>query len=341
MRASSSRRYSIHVSPISLANGQSKVKVATTRLLAHAGFCLATLVIVIMGWTSYVASSNEAESARRVSQSQNIRQELVGVEALIERTESAQRGYLLSAVEVFPVERNEAFVELEKAIVSFRNLTLVDSQEQRLRALQSLILARQTSMREDELKRRAGDMQATEINTAADAGRDARRQMLALTKAMKRAELSSLPLHRALATRSRNTELGVRIAATVFGFIALILGYLGFVLQLRARGESKPIPAPTPAKVEFSQERPEIDLREIESPRVFDTHLQAADPTISELDDELVQLGLFGDDAMATKLDLARAYRDMGDPDSARSILEQVTREADASQTDDARTLRK
>jgi len=215
------------------------MKGATTRWLAHASFWLATLGIVTMGWTLYVASTNEAESSRRVSHSQNIRQRLVGIEALIERRESVQRGYLLSGVEAFPVERNKVFAKLEKAILSVRNLTTEDSQQQRLRTLRSLNLARQIRMSVDEGKRRAGAMQVSDINDASAAGREVRRQMLALTKAMKREEYSWLRAHRVAASRRHNSELSVLIAAALFGLIVLIPGYLGFVLQSRAREQTE------------------------------------------------------------------------------------------------------
>ena len=42
---------------------------------------------------------------------------------------------------------------------------------------------------------------------------------------------------------------------------------------------------------------------------------------------------------VGTKLDLARAYMDMGDPDGARSILEEVLSEGNASQKQEAQRL--
>ena len=42
---------------------------------------------------------------------------------------------------------------------------------------------------------------------------------------------------------------------------------------------------------------------------------------------------------VGTKLDLARAYMDMGDPEGARSILEEVLVEGSASQKAEARRL--
>ena len=56
--------------------------------------------------------------------------------------------------------------------------------------------------------------------------------------------------------------------------------------------------------------------------------------------DELVTEGEFGDeDDVATKLDLAKAYVDMGDEDGARSILEEVVAEGSDSQRGDAENI--
>jgi pilus assembly protein FimV len=48
---------------------------------------------------------------------------------------------------------------------------------------------------------------------------------------------------------------------------------------------------------------------------------------------------LDGADEVTTKLDLARAYIDMGDPDGARSILEEVLEEGDDTQKNEAEGL--
>ncbi|PIV32689.1 MAG: hypothetical protein COS34_11780 [Lysobacterales bacterium CG02_land_8_20_14_3_00_62_12] len=59
-------------------------------------------------------------------------------------------------------------------------------------------------------------------------------------------------------------------------------------------------------------------------------------PAVAVIDNEFL-----GDDAVATKIDLARAYLDMGDSDGARSMLEEVISEGNASQRDEARELLK
>ncbi len=69
-----------------------------------------------------------------------------------------------------------------------------------------------------------------------------------------------------------------------------------------------------------------------ESPTVRDTLATAQMPQLSQL--EPVTMSEVG-----TKLDLARAYMDMGDPDGARNILQEVLAEGSASQKQEARRL--
>lgn len=103
----------------------------------------------------------------------------------------------------------------------------------------------------------------------------------------------------------------------------------------------QPAPAPAPAPVEaFKLDLPEIDFAALEEPKQAAARFEAPAPVAApSMDDELGDLGVFGDDAVATKLDLARAYMDMGDPDGARSMLEEVIGEGNAAQQDEARKL--
>jgi len=216
------------------------MKVTTTRWLAHTSFWLVTLIIVIMGWTLYRALTYEDESSGRVSHSQNVRQRLIRIDALIERAEFVQRGYLLSAIEVFPVERDEAFDKLEKAIASVRKLTRDSpSQQQRLGELEALVSTRHAAMHEAERMRRRGVLDAVQIDAAAAAGRRATKRMLQLTKALKLAERNSVLAQREATTYWHRIELRVLSAAAVLGLIVLIPGYLGFLLQSRAREQTE------------------------------------------------------------------------------------------------------
>lgn len=64
-------------------------------------------------------------------------------------------------------------------------------------------------------------------------------------------------------------------------------------------------------------------------------HTPAAAPPAARLDDDYFP----GEDAVGTKLDLAKAYMDMGDPEGARSMLEEVVAEGSDAQKAEAHRL--
>jgi pilus assembly protein FimV len=110
------------------------------------------------------------------------------------------------------------------------------------------------------------------------------------------------------------------------------------------RGADDDATAMMPAGDAATAVLPKIDFGEIdldvgsvsddsdESPTVRDTLATEQMPQLSQL--EPVTMSEVG-----TKLDLARAYMDMGDPDGARNILQEVLAEGSASQKQEARRL--
>jgi pilus assembly protein FimV len=80
------------------------------------------------------------------------------------------------------------------------------------------------------------------------------------------------------------------------------------------------------------------DLPPLESPKSTRYEPMEAAPAMKDaptLDDDFFS----GDDAIGTKLDLAKAYMDMGDPDGARSMLEEVVAEGNDAQKAEAHRL--
>jgi pilus assembly protein FimV len=69
-------------------------------------------------------------------------------------------------------------------------------------------------------------------------------------------------------------------------------------------------------------------------PEPLFTEAAAAAPVVERQDDIYV-----GEDAIGTKLDLAKAYLDMGDPEGAKSMLDEVLAEGNDAQRDEARRL--
>lgn len=111
-----------------------------------------------------------------------------------------------------------------------------------------------------------------------------------------------------------------------------------------------PAPAPAPsADTSFSFDLPPLDADPVrpgskaeasfEPPPLPDFDMP--DTTTVEVPAAEVSEDEFfaGEDAIGTKLDLAKAYLDMGDPDGARSMLEEVLAEGAPAQQDEARKL--
>ena len=99
-------------------------------------------------------------------------------------------------------------------------------------------------------------------------------------------------------------------------------------------GESAEAPAP-----ELDIDMDSVEPDAIEQENTLDFDLDSLDLGEEEAeagsgDGELADL-----DEVSTKLDLARAYIDMGDPDGARSILDEVIEEGSDEQKDEARGI--
>ncbi|MCW5577286.1 MAG: hypothetical protein KIS89_01470, partial [Dokdonella sp.] len=75
-------------------------------------------------------------------------------------------------------------------------------------------------------------------------------------------------------------------------------------------------------------------------PPLEDAHMAAEPEPVVEAASPAPVDDFFADaDAVATKLDLAKAYMDMGDPDGARSMLEEVASEGNETQKAEAQRL--
>ncbi len=131
----------------------------------------------------------------------------------------------------------------------------------------------------------------------------------------------------AIARAAAELDLGADSLATTDTFDGE-LGELDLSLDLDDLGEAEAADA-----ADSADELPEFDLPlgELE----LDT--SAGTATGVAFDEDLALLE--GSDETATKLDLARAYLDMGDLDGARDILEEVEQEGNATQREEAAAL--
>ena len=117
---------------------------------------------------------------------------------------------------------------------------------------------------------------------------------------------------------------------------------LGFDLDDTHLGTPPATPAHAAAKHEsFDFDLPPLDLdtpppvQPAHNGHDLHAHTPAAAPPAARLDDDYFP----GEDAVGTKLDLAKAYMDMGDPEGARSMLEEVVSEGSDAQKAEAHRL--
>jgi pilus assembly protein FimV len=99
-----------------------------------------------------------------------------------------------------------------------------------------------------------------------------------------------------------------------------------FDFSLIEAARTEAMPQPTPA-AEFSTQAHPMPNLAIDLDRVEAASSGTSTPMFE------------GEDAVGTKLDLARAYLDMGDPEGARSMLQEVLGEGNATQQAEARRL--
>jgi signal transduction histidine kinase/CheY-like chemotaxis protein/CHASE3 domain sensor protein/HPt (histidine-containing phosphotransfer) domain-containing protein len=211
------------------------LKASSTKLLAHLSFWLATLVMLVMGWTLYDASNNELESSRRVIHTQEVRQAIAEIDELVSRAESANRGFRLSGRDAFLLERDQSVAKIGDSIALVRKLTLDSAAQQgRLAELEKLIATRVSIMHEGGRLRPARPAARFARGAGARRGQDVSEKIHDLTIELRRQEFANLRTYRDEAEDRHQRELRLLVAAVVLGILVLIPGYLGFVLQSRA-----------------------------------------------------------------------------------------------------------
>lgn len=213
-----------------------RMKSSFLKFVAHFGFWLATLMMVIMGWTLYDTTVSQIESSRWVDHTQEVLQTIAEVNETVSRAESAQRGYLLSASDIFLTERDHAFAKVNNVVARLKTLTSDNPvQQRRLPELEKLILTRFAIMRENAALRRTAGIEVAKFRAASGVGQQASARIYDLTGQLRQEEQRLLESRQTDAEHRQKTGLLVLLASVLVGVIVLIPGYVGFILQRRAR----------------------------------------------------------------------------------------------------------
>lgn len=204
--------------------------------LAHIGFALAMLMMLVMGGTLYLISKNQIESSRWVSQTQEALQAVAEINGAISTAESAQRGYLLSGSEVFLVDRDQAIHKAKDATQRVKVLTADNPQQHEgMPILEELIAKRFAIMLDSE-----GQVPTLKPTQASlGIGKQTTDQIFAMTEALRQQEMGLLSERHANLERLQGNTLLVLIGSTLIGVLVLIPGYLGFSLKTRAHAQTE------------------------------------------------------------------------------------------------------
>jgi signal transduction histidine kinase/FixJ family two-component response regulator len=196
--------------------------------IAHFTFVGAAGAILTCAWVLYGANAPTTESTRWVSHTLEVIKAFHEVNAQISRAESAQRGYLLTTSDVYLAERDQALAAERVAVIAIKELTAGSKdQQRRVSQLEKLIAQRVSIMHENE---RRLPTEGTESLRAA-----ATKAISDLTNEMEQEEMRLLEVRRT-AERQRHEDTQIALfAAMVISLAVLIPGYLGFIVQSRAR----------------------------------------------------------------------------------------------------------
>jgi signal transduction histidine kinase/CheY-like chemotaxis protein/HPt (histidine-containing phosphotransfer) domain-containing protein len=204
--------------------------------IPHIAFAAAAAVILMFGWVLYGTSVRATESTRWVSRTLEVITTINEVDEQISRAEAAQRGYLLTTAETYLKERDQALAEESVAVTALKELTIDNQEQQRhVSQLEKLLARRLSIMHENERLQITEGTESVRIRIAAGLGRAAIKTIYDLTNDMEQEEMRLLEVRRA-AERQRHESTQVILFAAIFISVAVLIpGYLGFIVQSRAR----------------------------------------------------------------------------------------------------------
>ena len=209
-----------------------------TRYVAHIGFALAMLVILVMGGTLYAVSQSQLESSRWGNHSQEVLRALTDIDASVSAAESAQRGYLLSGNEIFLTERDRTIGKANTSVQFVKKMTMDNAKQRGKMPLLEDMVAKRFAIMHDDAGLRHIQGQAVDQTTAvSDIGKQTTEKVFEITEALRQEELDLLKLRHATAEHLQDITLFVLLGSTLIGMLVLIPGYLGFSHQARVRAQ--------------------------------------------------------------------------------------------------------
>ncbi len=212
------------------------MKLAGSRYLVHAGFWLATaLMLSAAAWTLYNTTTKFEIASASVAHTQGVLQDLGEINETVGSADAAQRSYLLSGAEWSLAVRNRALQGMEDAVARTKRETADNpAQQLRISVLERLIVMRRAIMDEGERLRATRKIDPVQARAAAGDALEISAKIYSVTAEMRHEEIGLLAQRTAEAELRQRTGIGVLVAALLIGVLILVPGYLGYLLQARA-----------------------------------------------------------------------------------------------------------
>ncbi len=201
--------------------------------LGPLGYIAAGLLVLGIGWSVYSMTASTQQSAQRVTRTLQVIDAITGIDALVSRAESAQRGFLLYGDDRYVRDREAALRQLRADLARVRGLVADGAAEPPgLAALDALVARRIEIMGRGERERRASGRSP---QPGASDGREVTGQIYTATQRLRNEQLQHLQERQGEERRRFDLTLWLVVAAAAICLLVIVRSYVAFLRQARER----------------------------------------------------------------------------------------------------------
>jgi PAS domain S-box-containing protein len=206
------------------------------RQATNLGFAVAILLLAWVGWRAYRDSLESRTSARWVTHTYRVLENLHALVSSLQDAERGQRGYVISGKDEYLQPYRRSVTEVESRLTGLRNLTADNpAQQERLKVLAGITARRVASLERTLSIRRAQGRDSALARILAGHGQALMDSARGTIAEMQSAEQALLRTRSGQAeARARGTQLGI-ILATGLGLLLLITSAALANREIRAR----------------------------------------------------------------------------------------------------------
>ncbi len=215
------------------------MKLPTSKSLAQLGLGVATVVIVVMGWTLYSATHSAFEASEQLGRTHDVLRAIDNTDFNFARGESVHRLFLLTGNDAYLNERDAFLSQARRFAMRLAELTADNpTQQGRAQALIPLIDERHRIMDEFVQLRRAAGVEAAGKRMVG-IGQTVGNKMHALTEEIAKNEDAQLDERHNESERRHDFTLLVLVSTLILAVVVVTPAYAGFISQARARDRAE------------------------------------------------------------------------------------------------------